>query len=341
MTQRKIAEQAAAERTNGRRLNRLTGTGQQLLAEAARNTQFNSNTMDDWAEMMAALDAIANTRMASVADLLAKAAKAEPSRTAPTANAGQNLSEVEKTPSTGSAKVELPGAPKVADVESSFNDPASPPPPGGGDSKAPPANLTLASTTVEGGGPKSEPTDPPAEEEATAEAPGPTKEELLKALEEQRALMEEFQRVAGQISEILSNLEGSTFVKRLKALSRAETGVAQNLDAGLADAFGADEIPTGLGDTVASVTKIQEKSAQRASLVREDLAAYVERMKGAGKDPAKFKTVHTEMGDVGVTREMAAINDLAEVSRAGEAIAGAENLADDLDRWAEIIVGPG
>ncbi len=346
-TQRKIAEQAAAERSNGRRLNRLTGTGEQLLAEAARNSQFNANTMDDWAEMMAALGAIADTSMPSVAALLAKAAKAEPSSAASAKSpessglAGRNQSEVEKTASEGGAEVELPSAPKVADTESSFNDPSAPPPPGEADAKAPPANLTLADTTVEGGGPKTEPAEPAPADSTASETPGPTKEELAKALAEQRALMAEFERVAGKISEILSDLEGSTFVKRLKALARAETGVAQNLDATLADTFGADEIPDSMDATLVSVSKVQEKSAQRASLVREDLAAYVERMKGAGKDPAKFKTVHTEMGEVGVTREMAAIHDLTEISRSGEAIAGAENLADDLDRWAEILVGPG
>ena len=75
--------------------------------------------------------------------------------------------------------------------------------------------------------------------------------------------------------------------------------------------------------------------------MREDLAAYVDRMSAEGQDVGKFQTVHKEMGEVGVTREMSAIHGLAQISHAGEAIAGAENLADELDRWAEILVGPG
>jgi hypothetical protein len=339
--QRKIQVQAAAERVNSRRLNRLVGSGSTLLAEAARNPQFNANTMDDWAEMMSALKDISDTRMPSVAELLGSAAAAEKTKVAGVNRDSAKPSSGPSKPEEGPEKLKLPNAPQVADVESSFNEPTKKE----GDQEAkpassgPPANLTLAQTTVEGGG-ATQKSQPPAPDTAD-DSPGPTKDELAKAIAEQRALMVEFQKVAGVISETLANLEGSTFVKRLKALSRSETGVAQDLDGTLASAFGADEVGQDNAETVAFVSGVQEKSGQRASLVREDLTAYIGRMGEAGRDTSKFERVLEEMGDVGVTREMAAIDDLSSISRAGEAIAGAENLADDLDRWAEILVGPG
>jgi hypothetical protein len=335
--QRKIQTQAAAERVNGRRLDRLVRTGSKMLAEAARNTQFNSNTMDDWAEMMAALEAIADQRMPSVAEQLAKAAAVEKPR-------GVNINR-ETTAAAAAAKPKgapaMPSDPTVTDGESSFNEApeAKPVDPDAKASAGRPANLTLAGTVVQGGGAKDDSAPPPPDD--SPDPPGPTKEELAKAVAEQRLLMEEFQRVAGAISETLANLEGSTFVKRLKALSRAESGIAKDLDGTLATGFGLSELPPESAETAAFVARVEATSGQRASLVRADLKAYIERQEAAGRDAHSFEDVHAEMGELGVAREMAAIGALTEFSRVGEALAAAENLADNLDRWAELLVGPG
>ncbi|MCP5022349.1 MAG: hypothetical protein GY930_11305, partial [bacterium] len=340
--QRKIQSQASAERQNRRRLNGLVRSGKDLLREAARNEEFNSNNLDDWAEMMAALESIAESRMPKVAELLDKAARAEKPKPAPVAGLNRESAQPEKgEESEVDDKAALPNAPQVADVESSFNesetpesDPdAKPKPPG------PPAALGLVQTTVQGGGAKTDPQEP--DDSPAPEAEGPTADELAKALEEQRALLEEFQKVTGKINEILADLEGSTFVKRLKSLSRAQTGVARDLDGFLTASFGFSGPAPKSSTTPEKITVTQETSGQRASLVREDLAAYVERLKDTDRDVKKFQTVYKEMGEVGVTREMAAIASLVSVRHTGEAMAGAENLADDLDRWAEILVGPG
>ena len=386
---RELQNQAAAERANARRLEGLVSTGDRLLAEAARNEEINSNTMDDWAEMMAALDEIAARRMPSVAEHLAQAAEAQRGRGSSLAEASEATSpgsERSRTASEGDASEgeanegqpragqpgegpagegessdepllagnrregqaagdgetppasPFPTPPSVVDQESSFADAdagegESPPPPEGSGS---PGRLTLPTTTVPGG-----PAPPPSETPPAPAAAEPTREELAQAVAEQRALMEEFQRVAGEINEILANLEGSTFVKRLKALARAEGDVARDLDRDLELAFGRDELADELKPTGDAVRRRQDEAAERAALVRQDLAAYTDRLVAQGRDAAKFQTVQREMGEVGVTREMAAIRDLAGVSRHGEAIAGAENLADELDRWAEILVGPG
>lgn len=338
-SQRQIQAQAAAERVNSRRLNRLVGQGQGLLSEAARNEEINASTLDEWAEMMSILERIATEKMPSVADLLSAAAEASPNK--PPHVAGVDRSPETGNPPTGGAKVELPNAPQVVDTESSFMDPDTAEPEADAEaSKASPATLGLASTNLQGGPPQ-EPGPEDDEEGDDEEAPSPTEEELAKALAEQKALMEEFEKVAGKITEILANLEGSTFVKRLKSLSRAETGVASDLDGTLVAAFGSDEIPSGVEPVAAAVDSAQRVAGKRASSVREDLAAYVERMTSQGRPASRFQTVHDEMGEVGVTREITVIQSLAKLSRVGEAIAGAENLADELDRWAEMLVGPG
>ncbi len=76
---RRIENQAAAERANGRRLTGLTEAGEDLLRQAARNPQFDVGALDRWAEMLQVLKDIAGNRMPSVADLLAQAAKARSS----------------------------------------------------------------------------------------------------------------------------------------------------------------------------------------------------------------------------------------------------------------------
>lgn len=78
-TRTRIENQARAERGNRARLQGLVAQGKKLLSEAARNEEFGSNTLDDWAETNAKLQDIAETRMDSVAKLLQQAARAEAS----------------------------------------------------------------------------------------------------------------------------------------------------------------------------------------------------------------------------------------------------------------------
>jgi hypothetical protein len=348
--QRTLVAQAAAERANGRRLAGLVHKGQRLLAEAARNEEFNSNTLDDWAASLAVLARLSAERMPSVAEQLAEAAGARPSAGAAAgAPAGS-------TPAGPVAQA--PTEPSGASREGPENAAQSAPPAQGANASQPtpsiasgaapsasgePANpgaprLTLASNTA--GAP--EPAAPGAAQEEAPENPyGPRQSAVARAVAEQRALMEEFQQVAGQITAVLANLEGSTFVKRLTNLARVELGLADDFDATLAETLGAKEIPKTSAEPMAAAIELQGVTAERAAEVREDLALYVERMGARGSDVSNFKKVYDQMGQVGVTREMGTIQELAKISRSGEAIAAAENLADDLDRWAEMLVGPG
>ena len=335
---RRIQNQAANERSNARRLRQLVNVGSDYLDEAARNPQFNSNTLNEWAEMMAVLEDIAANRMPSVAELLNQASESV-GEVSPIPMTAGPVRDTGKEPGAGAPVNPIPNDPLAVDVESSFNEASDKPPGEGSETPPPPSSLTLVETTVMGGGAPQEEQDPPPP--SSNDYVPPSKEELAKAIEEQRALLEEFKKVAGEIADILADLEGSTFVKRLKALSRTETGVADDLDERLTSAFGADDVPDELETLTSKVERVQEDAGQRASLVREDLSAYIERLEARGADVGSFQTVHTEMGDVGVAREMSTIGDLAEIARSGEAIAAAENLADHLDRWAELLVGPG
>ena len=75
-TRRRIENQAAAERTNGRRLSNLVATGEDLVQQAMRNPEFGVGHLEKWAEMLQILKDISANRMPSVADLLKQASQA-------------------------------------------------------------------------------------------------------------------------------------------------------------------------------------------------------------------------------------------------------------------------
>ncbi len=76
---RQIKNQAASEKTQERRLSKLSDIGEEILKEAARNDQFNVATLETAAEMMGKLKDISDNRMPSVEDLLKAAADAKAS----------------------------------------------------------------------------------------------------------------------------------------------------------------------------------------------------------------------------------------------------------------------
>jgi len=74
---RKVAAQAAAESSNGERLNSLTEAGRNLAEQATKNTEFDARRLESWAKMLESLNDIAQNRMPNVADLLKKSADAK------------------------------------------------------------------------------------------------------------------------------------------------------------------------------------------------------------------------------------------------------------------------
>ncbi len=305
---RKIGQQAAEERANGRRLGNLTLSGEQLIAQAIRNEQFNTNTLENWAKALQGLKELSANRMPSVANLLDQAAGA---------------------PSGGGAP---PKAPGIVDVEASPNEDPAPEAgktkPDDQDSKSG-GKLGLAGTIVRR---NEDPRQENGDEDKSAD------QGVDEAVEEQKELIDEFNRLMDEMAEILNDLHGSTFVKRLKFAARREKTLAGSLHKRLHETFGKPKNDVSDADQkmFEQLYQHQTTTADDVSLIQEDLLGYFQRTQ-----ESKFNQVYREMKDTRV------VTSLREVSRGvvgnlpGESIAEAEYWIDQLDRWADILVGPG
>lgn len=233
----------------------------------------------------------------------------------------------------GKSPPQLPGkvpkVPSISDVESGFNPEnkddekkdEEPQPP-----KTP--RLTLPGTTLIGG---------PVPKGKKPEA-CPAGEKLDEAIDEQEDLLAEFARVADELAKILGNLEGSTFVKRLKAASRRQMEVAGDLNRGVKGSFGVDLSAVKDQDRERAKKVAEREIAQSESVytIEQDLEAYYNRV-----HQVKFRTVFDDMRNLQVVTELKQIGDTAKNNLSGRSIAEAEFWADSLDRWAEQLVGPG
>jgi hypothetical protein len=339
---RRIETQAAAEQANGRRLSALTGAGEALIKQATRNDQFNVATLENWAGMLQTLKDIADSRMPSVADLLKDAANA-PAGSAPS-QPGQSQSDPAEQPSTprvgvnrdgrsgagdGSKPGEPSKVPSIVDVESSFNElddtqkPQEEPPPQSGGGR-----LTLPNTVVQGGGLKQENENPSS----------PVQQKVDEAVQQQEDLLAEFAKVADELQKILNNLEGSTFVKRLKAASRRQLEVAGDLNKSRMDDFGVvkSQIDDRGQETAEKIAEREVAQSDSVYVIQEDLEAYYNRVQ-----EGKFKTILNEMKTVQVVSQLREVAETVQDNLSGQSIAQAEFWSDTLDRWAEQLVGPG
>lgn len=405
-TRSRIENQARAERGNRARLQGLVAQGKKLLAEAARNEEFGSNALDDWAEANAQLEKIAETRMDSVANLLQQAARSETSgapqqptqggqQPAPSSgSSGQQPQDggqdsdaklaSAKPPEDGgdssssdskqSPKIagqdrgqggsqanqgqedgeedpedEIPPTPTILDGESNLAgaDAGEKKPQDGQQGPPPKASLGLVETTLAPvGGDDDEPQDPGATPGGgpQEEQPSKTKEELAKAIAEQEALIEAFNEVAGEIESVLAALENSTFVKRLKAASRAQTESSEELDTSVSEGFGSsiaisdDEVKR----VNESVSGRRDAELPKLTDLHADMDAYYDRLASrSSEDAPKFQRVLEEWNELRPTLLADALVEEAEGGRPGDARASADLLADTFDRWGEELVGPG
>jgi hypothetical protein len=367
-TRRQIERQADAERTNGRRLSNLTEIGKDLLKQAARNPEIGVGHLDKWAEMLQILADISANRMPSVASLLKSASKApltaassRPANNAP--SVGQNRNEGGAKSASGEAKqaANKNAVPRVVDMESSQQpkDPLSGSSPKNGKPSNP--TLRLPVTTLVG---KPKPTNP---------ANPPASEAMDQAVQQQRDLLAEFEKVANELNKVLANLEGSTLVKRLKAASRAQYAIAGRINDRIGDIFGKPEGPdnsvfnagparfamgdnglTPFGQEVArkvreakakeeppkarelytKLSQQEDESVQKVSYIMDDMAAYFDRRR-----LVRFKTVLDDMRKQDVLGGLRQLSD--DISREqGLSIAQCEYWSDTMDRWAEDLVDP-
>jgi hypothetical protein len=330
---REIADQAAAERANGRRLTGLTSFGDELLKQASRNPEFGVGYLESWSEMLQILKDIAASRMPSVADLLTAAAEApkaaDGSPSSPMAGmvrASGGAGQPAKT-ADDEQKEKAVSPPKLVDLESSQQpiDPAEPQEPkekkGSGG-----APLRLPATTLLGGGGKKDGESCPAGEA------------VEQAVKQQHDLLAEFDRIADELERVLGNLEGSTLVKRLKAASRLQAKLADQVSERVESDFGtlvshltkSSPEPTPL-ETVATQ---HDKCSQDVSLIMDDLEAFYERRR-----LVKFKEILAEMRQEDVVGGLRHLSETVR-SEVGTSMALSEFWSDTLDRWAEDLVDP-
>jgi hypothetical protein len=330
-TRKRIERQAAAERANGSRLSGLVSSGEQLVSQAARNPQFGVGHLEKWAEMLQILKDISANRMPSVADLLADASAAPQSETKPPSQqdspsppqVGQIRDSSKK--SGGDPKNDQqkkPPVPSIADVESSQQpkddkeDDSDTPPPSGGSPR-----LTLPMTTLAG---------------KSKGGSCPAGQKVDEAVRQQEDLLAEFAKVADELNRILANLEGSTFLKRLKAAARRELNLAEDLTNRVTGDFGlpAHQSSAEVHELLPKLAESQVKLAENVGTIIDDMKAYYERRR-----MTKFKTVLEEMQKVEVVGRLQQVSeDLPRES--GLSIAQCEFWSDTLDRWAEDLVDP-
>lgn len=326
-TRKRIESQAAAERTNGRRLSNLVVSGEELVRQATRNPQFGVGHLEKWAEMLQILKDISANRMPSVADLLKQASQAPQLAANSPSNDSKRAGEVRAStagsPSQNSEgdQKKSPKVPSIVDVESSQGSPkkdSSDQPPS--DSKGSP-RLGLPTTTLLGG--------------VKGNNACPAGQKVEEAVIQQQDLLAEFEKIADELNRVLANLEGSTLVKRLKAASRLQDSVAKRLGDHANNAIGNAYYATEPQAKLFNELAMQEaKSSGDVSTIMDDMQSYFERRRFM-----QFKTVLDDMRKedvIGGLRQLS--DDLPK--EAGLSIAQCEFWCDTLDRWAEDLVDP-
>lgn len=173
-----------------------------------------------------------------------------------------------------------------------------------------------------------------SEKEESAQS-SPAKGKLDKALEDQTALLENFAKVADELQEILSSLEASTFVKRLKAAAREQTELAAEMNKTLDTGFGLPRhrIEQTLRDVGAEAATRVEEQSTRIYAIQTDLEAYYQR-----KQDLIYKNVLDQMKQASAVSKIKEIGHHSEGNLSGLSISSAEFWADTLDRWAEELV---
>ncbi|MCC9599726.1 hypothetical protein LOC67_04065 [Stieleria sp. JC731] len=297
----KLAEQAAAEADNARRLKLVVEDGKAILSQAAANDQVPAANLEGLAQSIRALDDLANGKMPQVAEMLSGAAEAfEESKFAAAANMETTLGELPDTDE---------GASENAETDSS--DPSST------------ERLSLSDTTI---------IDTSKSGKKAKPAKKSSKQQLAQAVEDQAELVAEFDAVADQLRELLGQMDGSTLVKRMKAISRLQDRVAGRLAKfisvgfGLSNSIDETDIQASLSDTEETISRLQS--------VMDDLQAFLKR-----REVRSFKVVYEEMKQDNVLDQLRLLKRHLP-DQPGASIAAAEYWADNLDRLADDLIEP-
>ena len=344
---RKLTQQANAESANSDRLERLNDAGKKMIEQAARNDAFDAQRLEQWAQTLKQLKDIADKKMPSVADLLKKSSSAqgqsseqsgEPQKPSPSSDSKDAPKVSQGEQSKGDSKPQAmdpnaqdqPKAPSVADNEKSFFEQKPSDDSKSGDPKKPGSGkLGLPNTTLDS------PAEKPNTKPRQAQSDSPAQKELNKAIDEQKELLTAFAKVTDQLSNLLAGMEGSTFVKRLKAASKKQMGIASTLNATTLQAFGLDKKRVAQSEVQKSneVAVQQTEASTVVRVIQSDLDAYYQR-----KQDTRFKNILDQMKKTEVVAALSRIGDEVRSNWSGRGIAASEYWADMLDRWAEEMV---
>ncbi len=213
--------------------------------------------------------------------------------------------------------------PGVSDVESGFNKPEKP-------NDAPPSQvvggLALPNTTLMGSGREDQ------GEDENAESP-PAEELVAQAVEEQKELLDAFDKLSDEMKKLLVSFENSTFVKRLKAASRRQIDIATDLNK--IDTFGLSDRGTKNRDVRKRLAEMESNESKKVTTIIQDMAAYTDR-----RPNDNYLRVLAEMEDASVSNQMSELVRSINRNYVGQSTIEAEYWADTLDRWAEQLVDP-
>jgi hypothetical protein len=331
-----------------------------MIEQAARNDAFEAQKLEQWASMVKALKDIAGKKMPSVADLLKKSAGAEGAKSPPSpssspsnekpdpqqqANATPSNSQPsapkvengEKDQASGKSKPQDPNAPtkpqapSIADREKSFFEK----PKDDEQKKAEPGKPSSSALGLPGTQLGAAPAKPEDKKPEEAKTDSPAKQQLDKALDEQKELLAAFAKVTDQLKDLLASLEGSTFVKRLKAASRKQIGIANALTSDTLSAFGLNQkkVVEMVAKKAAEVAAQQTEASSVVRLIQSDLEAYFQR-----KQDMRFKNILDQMKKTEIAAALLRVGEEAKSNWSGRSISASEYWADTLDRWAEEMV---
>ena len=127
-------------------------------------------------------------------------------------------------------------------------------------------------------------------------------------------------------------------MKRLKAASRRQLEVADELNTSLSEKFGRRVSQLSDEESASSfeISEREKAESENLATIKTDLQAYYSRVQ-----QGKFRTVISEMETMACSARLERLSDLVTDNLHGQSIAHAEFWADTFDRWAEQLVGPG
>ena len=356
-----LEDQVVAERRNQSRLGALVAEGGELLDEAARNEAVETSDLEMWSEARDGLEELAEEDMEAVSKLLSSAAQAAATADTPGGREASSAGVVRAGGSGGAAPQEGEEAgadeaaaespfdptPNLLDVESSLAEGEQAPAatePGPTEEQSGPGSIGLVGTTVPGASGGDEASKPEAEEPVKEESSrSMTAQQLAKAVEAQRALVESFNELALPFQEILARLEASTLVKRLKMASRAQAEGVERLSLPVARGFGSNGASKQRAVAVANeeLAALEDLERQRLAALFTDLDAYADRLAYRGDDGApRLLRVVAEWNRTRPVFLAGDISASAAGGRPGAAAMLAGYLSDRLDRWGDELVPP-